>query len=165
MKANEQVTYTEIDSPIGRLLIHGTDKGVSGILMTKHGRFEEKRADWRRDDARWSGVAKQLREYFAGRRRDFDFPLDVRGTDFQKKVWKALRSIPFGRTVSYGDIAKKIGNPKAMRAVGLANGKNPVAVVVPCHRVIGADGSLTGYGGGLERKKILLDLESHTLAS
>jgi methylated-DNA-[protein]-cysteine S-methyltransferase len=128
--------------------------------MTRQRHFDGKQEDWQRDDAQWSAVAKQLREYFDGKRRDFEIPLDVEGTEFQTKVWAALRKIPFGRTASYADIARKIGKPKAMRAVGMANGRNPVSIVVPCHRVIGADGSLTGYGGGLDRKKILLDLES-----
>ncbi len=165
MKTQLPITYSEIDSPIGRLLLYGTSRGLSGIFMTRHRHFDGKQKDWKRDDARWSGVAKQLREYFDGKRRDFDIPLDVEGTEFQMKVWDALCKIPFGRTASYADIARKIGNPKAMRAVGLANGRNPVSIVVPCHRVIGADGSLTGYGGGLDRKKVLLDLESRVLAS
>ena len=160
MKTSPTITFTEIDSPIGKLLIYGTTRGLSGIMMTRQRHFDGKQKDWERNDAHWSAVAKQLREYFDGKRRDFEIPLDVEGTEFQTKVWAALRKIPFGRTASYADIARKIGKPKAMRAVGMANGRNPVSIVVPCHRVIGADGSLTGYGGGLDRKKILLDLES-----
>ena len=159
MKTSPPNTFSEIDSPIGRLLLFGTARGLSGIMMTRHRHFDGKQKDWKRDDARWRDATTQLREYFAGQRRDFDIPLDVDGTEFQMKVWSALRKIPFGLTASYGDIARKIGNPKAMRAVGLANGRNPVSIVVPCHRVIGADGSLTGYGGGLERKRFLLALE------
>ncbi len=159
MKTNPTITYTEMDSPLGRLLLFGTARGLSGIMMSRHRHFEGKQKEWQRDDAKWSGVAKQLREYFEGKRRDFKIALDVHGTEFQTKVWSALCTIPYGRTASYGDIARKIGNPKAVRAVGLANGRNPVSIVVPCHRVIGADGSLTGYGGGLDRKTILLDLE------
>jgi methylated-DNA-[protein]-cysteine S-methyltransferase len=165
MKTTLPITYSEIDSPIGRLLLYGTSRGLSGIFMTRQRHFDGKQKDWKRDDARWSSVARQLREYFDGKRRDFDIPLDVEGTEFQMKVWNALCKIPFGRTASYADIARQIGNPKAMRAVGMANGRNPVSIVVPCHRVIGADGSLTGYGGGLDRKKVLLDLESRVLAS
>jgi len=165
MKTKPTITYSEIESPIGRLLLYGTTRGLSGIFMTRQRHFDGKQDDWVRDDARWSGVARQLREYFDGKRRDFDIPLDVEGTEFQMKVWNALTKIPFGRTASYADIARKIGKPKAMRAVGMANGRNPVSIVVPCHRVIGADGSLTGYGGGLDRKKILLDLESRVLAA
>jgi methylated-DNA-[protein]-cysteine S-methyltransferase len=165
MKTSRPITFSEIDSPIGKLLIYGTTRGLSGIMMTRQRHFDGKQKDWRRDDAQWSAVAKQLREYFDGKRRDFDIPLDVDGTEFQTKVWAALRKIPFGQTASYAEIARQIGKPKAMRAVGMANGRNPVSIVVPCHRVIGADGSLTGYGGGLDRKRILLDLEDRVMAA
>ena len=103
--------------------------------------------------------ARQLEEYFAGRRRQFDLPLDLHGTEFQKRCWQELLKIPYGETRSYADVARAIGNPSAVRAVGLANGQNPIAIIVPCHRVIGSDGSLTGYGGGLETKRKLLELE------
>ncbi len=165
MKTSAKITYSEMDSPIGKLLLFGTERGLSGIYMTRQNHFDGIQKDWKRDDVKWRGVTRQLREYFAGKRRDFDIPLDVEGTEFQMKVWNALCKIPFGRTASYADIARKIGKPKAMRAVGMANGRNPVSIIVPCHRVIGADGSLTGYGGGLDRKKILLDLESRVGAS
>jgi methylated-DNA-[protein]-cysteine S-methyltransferase len=102
---------------------------------------------------------RQLEEYFAGERREFSLTLEPAGTDFQRRVWQALRGIPYGATMSYGELARRIGNPRAVRAVGLANGANPISIIVPCHRVIGADGSLTGYGGGLERKRFLLALE------
>jgi len=104
-------------------------------------------------------AAKQLAEYFAGKRKEFDLPLEFTGTEFQKQVWEALLTIPYGETRSYGEIAKQVGNPKACRAVGMANNRNPIAVVCPCHRVVGADGSLVGYGGGLHRKEFLLGLE------
>jgi len=104
-------------------------------------------------------AAKQLTEYFAGKRRTFDLPLEFRGTDFQKKVWAALMTIPYGETRSYGEIAKQIKNPKASRAVGMANNRNPIVIICPCHRVVGSDGSLTGYGGGLPNKEYLLKLE------
>jgi len=110
-------------------------------------------------DGRDSRARQQLAEYFAGKRRDFDLTLAPRGTEFQQEVWAALRTIPFGATCCYADIAERIGRPSAMRAVGAANGKNPIAIVVPCHRVIGRDGSLTGYGGGLDRKRWLLEHE------
>jgi methylated-DNA-[protein]-cysteine S-methyltransferase len=103
--------------------------------------------------------ARQLEEYFAGRRRQFDLPLDLHGTEFQKRCWQELLKIPYGETRSYADVARAIGKPSAVRAVGLANGQNPIAIIVPCHRVIGSDGSLTGYGGGLETKRKLLELE------
>jgi methylated-DNA-[protein]-cysteine S-methyltransferase len=104
-------------------------------------------------------AAAQLAEYFAGRRRKFDLPLALRGTDFQLSVWKILQAIPYGHTLSYGEVAARAGNPKACRAAGMANNRNPIAIIVPCHRVIGADGSLTGYAGGLSVKQYLLDLE------
>jgi methylated-DNA-[protein]-cysteine S-methyltransferase len=118
---------------------------------------------WERDDNAFAEVRSQLTEYFDGRRREFDIPLGLVGNEFERRVWDALRRIPYGETVSYGEIAREIGSPSAARAVGLANGRNPIAVIVPCHRVIGADGSLTGFGGGLERKRLLLDLESGVL--
>jgi methylated-DNA-[protein]-cysteine S-methyltransferase len=107
-------------------------------------------------------AVRQLREYFAGERRDFDLPLEPAGTPFQLTVWDALRGIPYAETINYGQLAVRVGNPTASRAVGLANGRNPISIVVPCHRVIGANGSLTGYGGGLDRKRTLLDLERRT---
>jgi len=109
----------------------------------------------------FSAAAAQLAAYFAGRRTEFSLPLAPAGTQFQRRVWAGLREIPYGETWSYGQLASKIGNPTAARAVGLANGRNPIAVVIPCHRVIGSDGSLTGYGGGLDRKRYLLDLEAN----
>ena len=112
------------------------------------------------DAKRLREAQRQLEEYFAGERTEFSLPLESHGTDFQQRVWRALRAIPFGTTISYGELARRIGNPRAVRAVGLANGRNPISIIVPCHRVIGANGTLTGYGGGLERKRFLLALES-----
>jgi methylated-DNA-[protein]-cysteine S-methyltransferase len=120
--------------------------------------------EWVRDDAPFAAAHAQLDEYFAGDRTEFDLPLHPSGTPFQLKVWDALRTIPYGEVRSYGEIAEQIGKPGAARAVGLANGRNPISIIVPCHRVIGASGALTGYGGGLERKQALLDLESRTAA-
>ncbi len=116
-----------------------------------------------RDAGAASPVAEQLREYFAGERERFDVPLAARGTEFQRRVWEALRAIPYGETASYGQIARAVGRPAASRAVGAANGRNPISIVVPCHRVVGAGGALTGYGGGLDRKARLLDLEARAL--
>jgi methylated-DNA-[protein]-cysteine S-methyltransferase len=116
--------------------------------------------DATRDDARCAAVATQLTEYFAGTRRTFDIPLALEGTPFQREVWTALLDIPYGSTTTYGELARRIGRPAAVRAVGAANGANPIPVIVPCHRVIGSNGTLTGYGGGLPRKKMLLELES-----
>ncbi|MCB9895042.1 MAG: methylated-DNA--[protein]-cysteine S-methyltransferase [Planctomycetes bacterium] len=149
---------TEIDSPIGSLLITCNDDGITGLHMGAHamGEVHEHQVLQR--------ARKQLEEYFAGARTSFDLPLAAQGTDFQRNVWKRLCEIPYGRTASYGELAARIGNPKASRAVGAANGRNPIAVIVPCHRVIGADGSLTGFGGGLERKQWLLEHERNVAA-
>jgi methylated-DNA-[protein]-cysteine S-methyltransferase len=155
--------YTTIDSPIGELLLAGDGQALHHLSM-QHGRRPLKLdASWQRDDAAFTDVVEQLTDYFAGARRTFDVPLILAGNPFERRVWDELLGIPYGETASYGLIAKRLGQPDAARAVGLANGRNPVAVIVPCHRVIGADGSLTGYGGGLERKRLLLDLESGVL--
>jgi methylated-DNA-[protein]-cysteine S-methyltransferase len=122
------------------------------------------RPDWQAAEEPFEEVRIQLAEYFAGRRTAFGLPLAMAGSPFQRRVWRALQEIPYGETTSYGEIARRVGVPSAPRAVGVANGQNPVAVIVPCHRVIGADGSLTGYGGGLERKRRLLDLEAGVLS-
>jgi methylated-DNA-[protein]-cysteine S-methyltransferase len=152
---NEHTIYTHMDSPIGELMLFGDGHALSGLYMG--GRPDP---SWQRDDNAYPEARAQLAEYFAGTRTEFDLELDMRGTDFQRKVWDALLTIPYGETRSYGEIARQIGRPDRARAVGAANGQNPIAVIVPCHRVIGSDGSLVGYGGGLERKRILLDLEA-----
>jgi methylated-DNA-[protein]-cysteine S-methyltransferase len=126
--------------------------------MRKNGAWRT--GGWKRDDAALSEARAQLQAYFAGELRGFELPLAAEGTPFQQRVWRALCDIPYGETISYGELARRIGQPAAARAVGLANGQNPIAIVVPCHRVIGANGSLTGYGGGLERKRWLLAHES-----
>ena len=154
--------YTTIASPIGELLLKSDGESVSGLYMHKH---KHKRGatptrEWKRDDAALKQSSAQLRAYFAGELREFELPLAPEGTPFQQRVWRALCDIPFGETISYGELARRIGQPTASRAVGLANGRNPISIVVPCHRVIGADGSLTGYGGGLARKRWLLAHES-----
>jgi methylated-DNA-[protein]-cysteine S-methyltransferase len=155
--------YTIIDSPIGELLLVGDGESLSRLHMLGSRKRIEINPAWQRDDGAFEDVRAQLREYFAGDRRDFEIKLDMLGNSFELRVWDELLAIPFGETISYGEIAQRIGSPGAARAVGLANGRNPVAVIVPCHRVIGADGSLTGYGGGLERKRLLLDLEAGVL--
>jgi len=148
--------YTLLESPIGELLLTGDGEAVTGIWMPSH-RSEWKRTQTlQRDDAALAAARTQLSEYFAGERTVFDLPLAPEGTGFQRKVWAALCEIPYGETISYGELARRIGQPTAARAVGLANGSNPLPIVVPCHRVIGADGSLTGFGGGIERKRWLL---------
>jgi methylated-DNA-[protein]-cysteine S-methyltransferase len=155
--------YTTIESPIGELLLVGDGERLHRLSMQGGRRPVAIDLRWRRDDDAFGEVRAQLSEYFDGQRREFDVPLALDGNPFELRVWEELCQVPYGETVSYGKIAREIGAPSAARAVGLANGRNPVAVIVPCHRVIGADGSLTGYGGGLERKRLLLDLESGVL--
>jgi methylated-DNA-[protein]-cysteine S-methyltransferase len=152
--------FDTMPSPIGRLLLTATGKGLSGVFMEDHKGGPEPKPDWVRDSGRLAAARSQLTRYFEGTLREFDLELDLVGTPFQVEVWNALRHIPFGATASYRDLAGAIGKPNAVRAVGAANGRNPVSIVVPCHRVIGADGSLTGYGGGLDRKRFLLDHEA-----
>ncbi len=148
--------YTTIESPIGELLLAGGERGLRQLSMSPFAID----ACWERDEEFFAHIHQQLDDYFCGARRDFDVVLDLRGNSFELVVWAALTQIPCGQTASYGEIARRVGHPHAARAVGVANARNPVAVIVPCHRVIGSDGSLTGYGGGLERKRFLLDLEA-----
>jgi len=152
------IHYRTIDSPIGLLTLAGRGSVLTNLRMVDQ-TYEPSHAGWARDPAVFSDAVEQLNAYFAGELADFDIELDLRGTEFQQRVWKALLTIPYGETRSYGEIAAQVGAPGSARAVGLANGHNPIAIVVPCHRVIGADGSLTGYGGGLDRKRTLLELE------
>ena len=152
--------WTQIDSPIGQLLLVGNGDALAGLYMQEGRRPVAIPPEWVEDPAPFATAGDQLGEYFAGSRTEFDLPLALHGTPFQREVWEALREIPYGETVGYGELAGAIGRPGAARAVGLANGQNPIAVIVPCHRVIGANGSLTGYGGGMERKRLLLELES-----
>lgn len=149
--------YTHVESPVGALLLAGEDGATLSRLS-----FPGARPDpsWRHDPQAFPEARVQLAEYFAGERREFDLPLALDGTEWERRVWSALRSIPYGETRSYKEIAEQVCTVRACRAVGRANGRNPVAIVVPCHRVIGADGRLTGFGGGLERKRTLLDLEA-----
>ncbi|GAS95637.1 methylated-DNA--protein-cysteine methyltransferase [Mycolicibacterium canariasense] len=152
------VKYRTIDSPVGLLTLAGSDGRLMHLRMVDQ-TYEPNREDWQPDDDAFPEAVAQLRAYFAGERTDFDLELELVGTAFQRKVWQALLTIPYGETRSYGEIAEQIGSPTAYRAVGLANGHNPIGIIVPCHRVIGANGSLTGYGGGLDRKKLLLEME------
>ena len=147
--------YTTTKSPIGRLTLTSNGEALTGLHMAPF----QPVTGWRRDPAPFAAALTQLESYFAGERRTFDLPLAPVGTPFQLSVWKELEAIPYGQVRSYGDIARGIGNPKAVRAVGRANGSNPIAIVVPCHRVIGANGTLTGFGGGIDRKVRLLALE------
>jgi methylated-DNA-[protein]-cysteine S-methyltransferase len=150
--------YDIVDSPVGRIALTGDERALSGLYLLDAGdRSAVIRPEWTRRDGLFPAVTAQLAEYFAGTARSFDLPLAPRGTPFQLAVWAELTRIPYGSTVSYGDIAAALGkSPVASRAVGLANGRNPISVIVPCHRVIGADGSLTGYGWGVERKEWFL---------
>ena len=153
------MNYRYVQSPIGEILVAGDGEGLKFIgFPDGKGRLEPE-PSWERDDSGFEEVKKQLGEYFAGTRKRFDLKLAPHGTPFQLQVLKALQQIPYGETRSYRDIATGIGKPKAVRAVGAANGRNPLPIVIPCHRVIGADGSLTGFGGGLPTKRFLLDLE------
>jgi methylated-DNA-[protein]-cysteine S-methyltransferase len=151
-----------VESPVGRLKLVASENGLASISWEKSNLGGSARlGDAVKEDGEPILVEaeRQLNEYFEGKRQSFSIPLDMRGTEFQKSVWEALLGIPFGETRSYGQIAKQIGRPKAMRAVGAANGSNPIPIVVPCHRVIGSSGELTGFGGGLETKARLLEIE------
>ncbi|HRP79605.1 MAG TPA: methylated-DNA--[protein]-cysteine S-methyltransferase [Aquamicrobium sp.] len=154
-----ETLYTFMETPIGRLLLAGDGQRLSLVGFPRGKGLVTPRPRWRRDDDAFSRAKEQLREYFDGTRREFDLPLDLRGTGFQLMVWRELARIPYGETISYGELARRIGQPDASRAVGAANGANPIPIVIPCHRVIGANGSLTGFGGGIETKKWLLALE------
>ena len=152
------ILYRTIDSPIGPLTLAGHGSVLTNLRMVDQ-TYEPSHAGWSLDPGAFNDAVEQLDAYFAGKLTEFDIPFDLRGTEFQQRVWKALLTIPYGETGSYGEIAEQIGAPGSARAVGLANGHNPIAIVVPCHRVIGANGNLTGYGGGLDRKRTLLELE------
>jgi methylated-DNA-[protein]-cysteine S-methyltransferase len=157
------ISYTKIDSPIGELLLAADDKGLRHIEFMRSHRAHPPDPAWNQDPRPLKEAIGQLRAYFAGKLDTFDLPLAPEGTEFQKKVWHSLLDIPFGETISYGQLASRIGNPNASRAVGLANGSNPIPIIIPCHRVIGSNGKLTGYGGGLPIKEKLLALERRQL--
>jgi len=159
------VNYCYLESPIGTLLLAGDDEAMRRIEFPKNGEAAKPEPGWRESSRGPVGQAvRQLREYFAGQRTGFDLPLAPEGTAFQREVWRRLQEIPYGETISYGELAKRVGNPKASRAVGAANGQNPLPIVIPCHRVIGASGKLTGFGGGLPTKEALLALEAKQTA-
>ena len=167
MNGNATTYYTYFDSPIQPLLLTSDGTALTGLYLVEHKHGPEIGADWTQnaDAAPFPEVRRQLTEYFAGERCEFNLPLAPQGTEFQKRVWAELQAIPYGKTLSYGELARRIGNPGAARAVGLANGRNPISILVPCHRVIGANGKLTGYGGGTPRKAALLELESEKTLS
>lgn len=161
MKTPTPRFFTVIPSPIGPLTLEASARGLTGLFMDSdsQGRSARNRNSRVHDERPFREVRRQLDAYFAGELRHFDLPLDLHGTAFQLQAWAALQEIPYGETLAYSEQARRIGNPRAVRAIGLANGKNPIAIIVPCHRVVGKNGNLTGYGGGLERKRFLLDLE------
>jgi methylated-DNA-[protein]-cysteine S-methyltransferase len=156
-------TYTHIPSPVGELLLVGDGSVLSGVYMEEHRRGPAVDPAWQRDDSAFPDARAQLAEYFAGERREFDLALDPVGTAWQRRVWDELTRIPYGQTASYGELAAIVCTPAAARAVGAANARNPISIVVPCHRVVGAAGRLTGYAGGVERKRWLLDHERGAL--
>ena len=159
MKA-QGLSYSFTDSPIGRLLLAGDADALHYLSFPGGHKAFGPDTSWTRDDSVFGPVRSALDAYFGGRSRSFDHPLVIHGTPFQKKVWQVLTTIPYGETRSYGWLADAIGNPAASRAVGAANGANPIPIIVPCHRVIGANGALTGFGGGIETKRFLLELEA-----
>jgi methylated-DNA-[protein]-cysteine S-methyltransferase len=156
--------FSYYDSPLGPILLTATGSALTGLHFVGEKYYPGISPEWKCDDgnAILQSTATQLNEYFAGNRQSFDITLAPEGTPFQRSVWHALTQLRFGETISYGQLAQRIGNPKAVRAVGAANGRNPISIVVPCHRVIGANGALTGYAGGLARKEALLWLEAST---
>ncbi len=164
LTGTDTLLYTRMDSPIGELLLLGDGEALHGLYMQEGRKPIGIAPSWELSPAPFARVSEQLTEYFAHQRTSFDVPLVLDGAPFKRRVWRALQDVPYGETISYGELARRIGQPSAARAVGLANGCNPISVIVPCHRVIGANGSLTGYGGGLERKRLLLDLEASATA-
>jgi methylated-DNA-[protein]-cysteine S-methyltransferase len=158
------ISYTVMKSPIGPLMLAGNDDGLRLVHFSTGRRPKSPQREWVEDKTPFKEVIRQLEVYFDGKLKVFDLPLVLDGTEFQLRVWNNLRKIPYGETISYGQLAKRIGSPDAARAVGLANGSNPIPIIIPCHRVIGSNGDLTGFGGGLPLKKKLLALESRQLS-
>jgi methylated-DNA-[protein]-cysteine S-methyltransferase len=159
----QNVFGARLNSPIGELVLTSDGEAITGLFMEKQKDEPKLINDWRRDDKLFREAARQLQAYFAGELTAFELPLATAGTEFQERVWAELRKIPYGSTINYAELAQRIGKPKAWRATGAANGSNPISIIIPCHRVIGSDSKLTGYGGGIERKRFLLELEARTL--
>jgi methylated-DNA-[protein]-cysteine S-methyltransferase len=151
--------FTTLKSPVGLLLLTSDGASLTGLFPESHPHLPSRTPGWRRDERWFSGARDQLAAYFQGKRTRFEVPHHPDGTAFQQKVWMALAAIPFGTTETYGELARRVGSPQSARAVGLAAGRNPIAIIIPCHRLIGADGSLTGYAGGLQMKQWLLEHE------
>jgi methylated-DNA-[protein]-cysteine S-methyltransferase len=160
---SETISYTFMDSPVGRLLLAASGDSLRLISFLNGRKSREPQSGWIQDARPLQETIRQLRAYWVGELREFDLPLAPEGTPFFRSVWDALCAIPYGATISYGELARRVGNPKASRAVGMANGANPIPIVIPCHRVIGSSGKLTGYGGGLAIKEKLLALEQRQL--
>lgn len=158
-KKKVSMIYDRIESPIGPIVLAGDGEALSFVGLPESRHPLSIPTEWKHDSKAFAPARQQFDAYFAGELLEFDLPLAAQGTEFQQRVWKALCTIPYATTISYAELARRVGNPKASRAVGLANGANPLSIIVPCHRVIGANGSLTGYGGGLKAKQHLLDLE------
>ncbi|HXG89568.1 MAG TPA: methylated-DNA--[protein]-cysteine S-methyltransferase [Vicinamibacterales bacterium] len=153
------MVYRTIHTPVGALLLAADAAALRVLAFAGDGRAPKAAADWRPDTGELNALVDELKAYFAGALQSFTTPVAPQGTPFQRAVWEQLRKIPYGETISYGELARRLGNPKAVRAVGLANGSNPISILIPCHRVIGSNGSLVGYGGGLPIKQALLALE------
>lgn len=154
--------YDTFDSPCGGMLIAASEKGITGVYFNRQKYHPKRDAGWQHapDNVHLQKAKKQLAEYFSGKRREFDLPLDPAGSGFQKRVWKAIAGVPYGQTITYGELARRSGFPEGARAAGAATGRNPIGIIVPCHRIVGANGKLTGYAGGLDKKRALLALES-----
>jgi len=154
--------YDTLDSPCGAMLIAASDKGLTGVYFDRQKYHPKRGKEWQHapDNVHLKRAKKQLAEYFAGKRKVFDLELDPAGSEFQKQVWKAIAGVPYGETISYGELARRCGFPEGARAAGAATGRNPIGIVVPCHRIVGSNGKLTGYAGGLDKKRALLALEA-----
>jgi methylated-DNA-[protein]-cysteine S-methyltransferase len=159
----DAISYAYLETSVGSLLLTASDSGLQSLQFAQNGHPATPDPDWQKDASPLQEPIRQLRAYFGGELETFDLALAPQGTPFQQKVWGELCRIPYGETISYGELAKRIGNPNASRAVGLANGSNPIPIIIPCHRVIGSNGKLTGYGGGLPMKEKLLALERRQL--
>jgi methylated-DNA-[protein]-cysteine S-methyltransferase len=157
---SKNLRYAEFESPIGRLFIEGDEGAVTGLYLPGHKGWAGPADDSRLAQEAFPEVRAQLEQYFDGARRQFDVPLKLAGTPFQERVWQTLREIPYGTTISYVELARRVGRPTASRAVGAANGRNPISILIPCHRVVGTNGGLTGYAGGLDAKRWLLEREA-----
>jgi len=152
--------HTQLDSQVGVIVVQREGDFITGLYLPNHKWWSGPRGDVRRSDTLLAAASRQVEEYFAGERTMFDLPLKLSGTPFQERVWDELRRIPYGETISYGELARRVGQPTASRAVGAANGRNPISILVPCHRVVGSNGQLTGYGGGIDAKRWLLQWET-----